>query len=833
MRLLHHDDDDKEFCSWIRTLYDSGMSIPFLAEARGAVRLARRQLLFTTLLVTVLALGIGSSIAMFSILNAVALRPLPYGSPRQLVWLWSIRPDGTRGPFSMQDVADLRERTFGSAGIAAFANWNANLTGVGTPERLQGMRVSANAFSVLQIDAAVGRTFRPEDGADGRVVVLGHGLWSRRFGADRSVVGRTLALNGANYTVAGVLPASFVFPIRDAEIAVPLVEAEVRRTEGDVNFLRLIVRLQPGVTLGRAEQALTTIAGELRRVRPQNTRKAAIRVTPLHEQIVGDYASTLRLLLGAVLLVLLLACVNLASLSLARTATRQRELAVRAALGVSRSRLMAQLLLETMVPVSVAGGLGLLLAAWESHLIVAVAPVGMPRTTDVSLDPRVVAFALGATLVTGIAVGLWPAIRMSRVDPATDLRGLGRSSGASQSVAIRRALVAAEVAISLVLAVATALFVQSLRRVQQIDPGFTTGHALSMRVSLPRERYADRASVVAFQQRLEAGLRALPGVQSVGGTNIIPLSGASATVDAVVDGRAFRQDEVPEAEYRVVSPDYFDAMGIRLLGGRMFTARDRAPSPDVAVINKTLADRMWPGQPAIGGHLRIEPGDRLLDHVVEVVGIVADVKQFGLDGRATMDLYVPFAQMPESNVVWIRNSQFWVIRAAGDPLALAGAARAALTAADPDVPASSVRSLEQAIDGTLAVRRFNAWIVALFGYAALMLTACGIYAVSAQAVSARSRELGIRAALGASPQGLVKMVLRTDFAAVAGGIVVGLIAARAVASAVAGLLFEITPGDPAPYALVAIVLAAVGALSCYVPASRAANSDPLWVLRND
>ncbi len=803
-------------------------------EARAAIRLARRQPLFTSLLVAVLTLGIGSSVAMFSVLNAVALRPLPYGSPQQLVWLWSMRPDGTRGPFSIQDVVDLRDRDFGCSSVGAFANWSANFTGIGTAERFQGMRVSANAFSVLQVNALVGRTFRPGDDRDGRVVVLGHGVWTRRFGADPSLVGRVLTLNGANYTVVGVLPKSFVFPIRDAEIAVPIVEADVRRNEGDWNFLRLIARLKPDVPIGRAEEALTRIAGELRRIRPRtNVRKTAIRLTPLHEQIVGEYASTLRLLLGAVLLVLLLACVNLASLSLARTTARQRELAVRAALGVGRRRLASQLLLETLLPTAVAGAVGLALAAWGARMLVSLAPSAMPRATDVSLDPGVVAFAIAATLVTGVAVGLWPAIRMSRVDPASDLRGLGRSSSSAQSLALGRGLVAAEVAISLVLAVATALFVQSLRRVQQIDPGFATEHVLSMRISLSRERYADRAGVLAFQQRLEARLRALPGVQAVGGTSLIPLSGLSASVDFVVDGRAFRADDVPAAEYRIVSPDYFDAIGIRLLNGRVFTDRDRATSTGVAIVNKTLADRMWPGREALGGRLRIEPGDRLIDRVVEVVGVVADVKHVGLDGAPTLDMYVPFTQLPEPDVVWVRNNQFWVMRTAGNPLAIAAAARAALTDADPDVPAASVRTLEQAIDGTLAVRRFSAWIVALFGYAALALTACGIYAVSAHAVSARSRELGIRAALGAPPQGLVRLVLRTDFLAVVVGIVVGLVGARALAAALGGLLFEIRPGDPGPYVLVTMVLALVGITSCYVPASRAAKSDPLLVLRND
>jgi predicted permease len=804
-----------------------------LPELRGAARLMRRQPLFTTLLIAVLALGIGASVAMFSILDAVALRPLPYGNPGQLMWLFSMRPDGSRGPFTIQDFADLRERDTGAESLGAFAVWSANLTGLGTPERLQGMRTSANAFDVLQTGALVGRTFLPADEQGGRVVILGHGLWTRRFGADKSVVGRALTLNNTTYTVVGVLPASFVFPVREAELAVPIDEAEARRVEGNVGFLRLVARLRPAVTRAQAEQQSTAVARELQRLRPDsNARKSGVQMITLHEQIVGDYAVTLRMLLAAVLLVLLLACVNLASLSLARTAARQRELAVRAALGVGRGRLATQLLLETLLPAVVAGVAGLVLAAWQTRLLLALAPAAMPRAAAASLDGRVVLFAVTVTLATGVAVGIWPALRMSRVDPARDLRGLGRASGGAQSLAVRRGLVAAEVAISLVLAVATALLVQSLRRVQQIDPGFATDRVLSMRVSLSRERYTDRASVLAFQQRLETRLRALPGVDAVGGISLLPLSGMNASVNFVVDGRAFRPADMPEAQYRVVSPGYFDTIGIPLLKGRPFTERDRAGSVDVAVVNKTLADRLFPGRDPVGSRLRIEPGARI-DQMVEIVGVAGDVKHFGLDGAPTLDLYVPFAQLPEPSVVWIRNNQFWVVRTVVDPLSLTAAARAALAAADPDVPAAAVRTLAQAIDGTLAARRFNAWIVALFGYAALALTACGIYAVSAHAVAARSRELGIRAALGAPPRGLVTLVLRTDFAAVVLGIAAGLAGARAAASALQRLLFDVRPGDPGPYVVVTILLAVVGAAACYVPASRAANSDPLGVLRGD
>src|SRR3954468_8276484 len=802
------------------------------SECRAAVRLALRQPLYTALTIGVLSAAIGSSVAMFSILNAVVLRPLPYTRPEELVYLTSVRPDGTRGAFSIQDYVDLRERHFAATAVAAFANWGANATGGAIAERVQGMRVSSNAFGVLGVRAELGRVFEAADEGSTPVVLL-HSLWVRRYGADPAVIGRVLTLNDVNYTIVGVLPPSFVTPIREAELAVPLVEADVRRVEGDVNFLRIIARLASSAAHGRAAAALTAIARQLQALHPQaNLRKADIAIAPLQEQIVGDYRTTLRLLLGAVLLVLLLACVNLASLSLARTSARRRELAVRAALGVSRSRLMLQLLMETLVVAVAAGAAGLLLAAWESGLLVAWAPAAMPRSADVTLDMRVVLFALASTLATALAVGLWPAIRLSRIDAAADGRDLSRTSSDRQSIAVRRGLVAVEVAISVVLAVATALFVQSLRRVQQVDPGFSTSQVLSMRLSLSRDRYPDRASMLVFQERLEARLRELPGVQQVGGASLIPLSGFRATVDFVIDGRPFQQRDVPEAEFRAVSSGLFDTMGIRVVAGRRFDDHDR-PSGAVVIVNSTLVNRFFPGESPVGRRIHVEPGNPQLDHVLEIVGVVADVKHYGLDSPPTFDLYVPFTQFPESGVVWLRNNQFWMLRTDGNPLALAPAARAALASADPDVPASTIRTLEQAIDGSLSVRRFNAWLVALFGYAALALTLCGISAVSAHAVSARSRELAIRAALGAAPRGLVGLVLRTDFAAVAIGLVGGLLAARGTAAGVATLLFDVRPGDPRLYVTVTALIGAVGAAACYVPASRAGRADPSAALRGE
>jgi putative ABC transport system permease protein len=804
----------------------------WLYDARQAIASAWRRPMCSALLVGVLSLGIGAAVAMFSVLNAVVLRPLPYGDPQQLMWLWSIRADGVRTAFALQELVDLRERDVGADGIGAFTPWSANLTGVGSAERLQGMRTSANAFDVLRVQALVGRVFQTGDDADGRSLLLGHGLWVRRFGGDPSIVGRALTLNGVSYTVVGVLPRSFVFPIRNAELAIPIVEAQARRVEGDVSFMRLIARLRPGVTPAQAEGMMTAVAVELRRLRPQSSaRKVAITLTPLHEQIVGDYASTLRLLLTAVALVLLLACVNLASLTLARTAARQRELAVRAALGVGRQRLAVQLLTESLVPAVLAGVIGLTLAALGARALLALAPATMPRAAETSLDWRVVMFAIGVTIVTGVAVGVAPAWHLSRVDPAAGLGGHGRTSGSRRSIAIRRWLVGAEVAISLVLAVATALLLQSFKRVHAVDPGFDTTNVLSMRLSLAHDRYPDRASVLAFQQRLAERLRTLPGVTGVGGVSLLPLSGMRATVDVAADGRPFRADDLPEAEYRVASPGYFATMGIQVLRGRNFEERDVSPGVEVAIVNKTMADRLWPSQNPLGRHIVIEPGTRALQRV-EVVGVVGDVKHYGLDAPPTMDLYVPFAQLPEHNVVWVTNNQFWAIRTTQAPIALATAARAALASADSDVPAADVRTLDQAVDSALAARRFSLWVVAVFGYAALGLTACGIYAVSAHNVAERSLELGIRAALGASPRGLLALVMRTEFVCVIAGIGTGLIAARMAASAMRGMLFAVAASEPGPYIAVSLVLAAVAAAACCVPAARAARTDPRTVMRD-
>ena len=814
----------------------TGMALPpvieFANDLRTAAAGARRQPFFTAFTILVLAFGIGASIAIFSVVDGVLLRQLPYRDPHRLGWLWSLRTDGTRSAFSMQDFVDLRERSTAFDAFAAMGQWSVTFTGDGTPERLQGLRVSPPLFDALGLSPAVGRLLRSGDETAGRVVVITHGLWTRRFGQDPHVLGRTLTLNGAAYEVVGVLPPTFVMPVAVPDVVVPLVEADVRRAEGDTSFLRIVGRLKPGMSAGLAQDQLTRIAVELQKVRPAtNARKAGVIVVSLHDAIVGSNTATLRLLFAAVLIVLLLVAVNLAGLFLARASSRQRELAVRVALGADRVAITRQLVAESVLPAAIAGVLGLIFGQWGARLLLSLAPTALPRAQEVGVNADVALFAFAITVATGVAVGLVPALHSRRLNASDGLRGGGRATDGRQTLAARRALVAVQVAVSLVLLIAIGLLARSLRIVQEVDPGFTPDHALTMRIALPRTRYVDRQQILAFQQRFEQRLRALPGVRGVGGVNVLPLSGAQASVDFTVVGRPIPPDRLPEAEYRMITPDYFTAAGVHLTAGRPFTAHDASPAVDVAIVNQTMVDRLWQGRSPIGERLHIEP-DNPVARIVEVVGVVADVKHFTLENPPTMDLYVPTAQVPQGFMVWLANNQFWVIRTSGDPLAMTEAARAALAETDPDVPAL-VRSFDQAVDRTLAGRRFNLILIALFGYAALVLTACGVYAVSAQGVALRTRELGIRAALGASPFALVRQVMSGDMKVVVIGLTAGLVIARAAAGAAAGLMFGVSATDPATHGLVAVLLGIVAAAACVLPAMRAGRTDPIRILRSD
>jgi putative ABC transport system permease protein len=806
-------------------------------DVRLGLRAWRRQPAFVAAAVFTMALGIGANTAVFSLVRTVLLRPLPFVDPDRLVALHSTGPDRTRQPFSLPDFLDLREQNRTLAGLAGYGAWGANLTGLAEAERLQGMWATPGLSRLLGVQPVLGRLFLPEEELPGgaRVVVLTHGLWQRRFGADQAVLGTTVTLNGEGYTVVGVLPPGFVLPGREAELLVPLiVETDARREVRRAGFLRVLARLGPGVRREQAEAELTAIAGRLRTAHPDtNATRTGVAVLPLHEEVVGNVRLMLAVVQGAVALVLLVACANLASLLLARAATRQREIAVRVALGAGRRRLVRQLLTESVLLAAAGGLLGLLFAQAAIQAFLALGPTDLPRAKGIRLDGGVLAFTAALTVVAGVGFGLVPALQASRGDQQESLAGGGRGSAGSRGrTRARRALVLAEVALSLVLLAGAGLLVKSFRRLLAVDPGYRTSQLLSLRVSLPKARYAQRESLATFHDRLAARLRALPGVKAAGAASVAPLTPWRATVNFTVEGQPPPAPEnVPLANYRAVDEQYFAAMEIPVLRGRAFAAADTPAGRPVAIVNRTLAERYWPGADPVGARLVVddEPGRR----TVEVIGVVRDVKHYGLDDTPSLDVYVPYVQAPQSVAVWLANSTSWVLRTSVDPAALASGVRQEVRAVDAEVAATSIQGMDEALAGTVAPRRFNVLLLEAFALGALLLAACGIYAVTAYLAAQRTRELGIRLALGARRAQILSLVLAQGLAPVAGGLALGLFAALALARIVEGLLYGVTARDPAIFVLAPLLLATAAAGACALPALRATRIDPVRALRVD
>ncbi|HWO03016.1 MAG TPA: ABC transporter permease, partial [Blastocatellia bacterium] len=595
---------------------------------------------FTAVALLTLALGIGANTAIFSVVNAVLLRSLPFQQPDQLLWIWSVRTDRDKAFFSIPDFIDYRDRNQTLDQISAMAYWGANLTGAGDPERLQGVRMSAHAFEMLGANASLGRALIPDDDnpASQRVVVLTDGLWQRRFGADTSLIGKTVALNGDSYTVVGVLPPDFVFPWLDTEMVVPLkIDVDPRRSDRDTNFLRAFARLKPGVTREQAQADLASIAGKLQQEYPEaNAKKIAPRALTLREEIVGDYRKALVLLLCAVGLVLLIACSNIANMLLARASARHKEMALRRALGASGGRIVRQLLTESVILACIGGGLGLILAAWGVDLLLKLSPTNLPRAQAAGIDGLVLVFTTVLSLAVGLIFGLAPALLASRVDLNAELKAGGRGTSSPHRNRVRSLLVVSEVALAVVLAVGAGLFIKSFAKLQRISAGFDTGNLLLARLSLPQTKYSNLDSVLTFYEQVSERLKTLPGVESVGAANVLPLSGLFVRTDFTIAGRApLSSTDAPAAQNRWVSPGYFDAMRIPILRGRDFTDQDNTRGLGVTVIDETLARRHFPNENPIGAHLRFFERD------FEVVGVVGAVKHNGLDDEPTPTLYGP------------------------------------------------------------------------------------------------------------------------------------------------------------------------------------------------
>ena len=806
-------------------------------ELWHAFRALRAHLPFATAAVLITTLAIGANIAVFSLVNAVLVSPLPFPDSSRLVEVNGRRPDVERDPISLPDYLDLGDgnRTFEH--FAATFQWSANVTG-GQAERLQGMRASANFFTMLGTPAALGRTLVPDDeqGAGRRVVVLSYGLWKRRFGSSPSIVGSALILNGDSYTIVGVLPRTFITPVRDAELVAPFpTDSDPRRNARDAGFLRVVGRLRPGVTIEQATQDLDAIVARLRSEYPAtNAAHAGTHIIEWHSALVARARPILVLLQAAVVLVLAVACANLANLFLVSALGREREFAVRSALGASRARLVREVLIESGV-IATAGCVGgLLFGAMTRRVLLVLAPGDLLAVSNnAAIDARVVLFAIGAAGIATLAFAAFPAWRLATGALGSQLRDGSRSTGSAGRTA-RRWLIGLEVALASALVTLTVLLSQSFARLQAVDPGFRPDHLLTVRLSLPRGRYHVRTDVVQFTDTVRSRLSAIPGVIQASAANVVPLNGYRATADVwPADRPQPPTGQRPEAHYRMIAPSYFTTFGVPLLQGRALDERDTSTSEPVVLVNQTVAKRYWNGRSPVGEYLLLwDAGDSTVRRA-RIIGLTGDVKHFGLETESTADVYVAIPQVPEATMQWLTNNLYVGVRTSVDPLLLREAVRKEIRNVDRDVPASMMRTMDEMMELAVAPRRLNLWLVRVFGMGALLLAAAGIYAVTAFSVSTRTREIGIRSALGARPAQNFGIVVGDIAKPLVAGLAAGVLLSVAGAPALATLLFAVNPIAPGTMTAVTTVLFVIGISAAIVGAWRLKSIDPIIALRAD
>ena len=811
-----------------------------VADLTGDVRYALRSLRqhpgFTAVVLATLALGIGANAAIFSVVNAVLLRPLPYEGADRIAVIWGDlhRPGVNEIPASAGEYADYRDRSRAFEHIAAYDTAGVNLTGSGEPEQIDGAIATASLFPLLGATAAVGRTFTPAEEQAGRndVAVVSHGLWTRRFKASRSIVGQVVAIDGRPTEIVGVMPASFEFPDSAVDIWKPLLldaDALSSDNRGSHGYTAL-ARMRPGVTLEQAQADLAGVTATFKAEYPGNYRTGfTATLRPLQDDIVGDTARPLLILLGAVGLVLLIACANVSNLLLARAASRRKEIALRTALGASRGRLVRQLMTESVLIALAGGVLGLVVASWSMDLLIGLAPDTIPRLREVALDRRVVAFTALVSLATGVLFGIVPALRASGAALNEVLKDGGRSGESTMHGRAGRLLVVSEVALSLVLLIGAGLLVHSFARVQDVEPGFDARSMLTLRLALPESRYTTFEQGDRFFDSLFAALRARPGVEAVAAANALPFSGGGGSRTFHIEGREpKRPEDQPEEQVRIVTDGYFQAMRIPIVKGREFSDRDRLSAPRVAVVNEALARKHWPGETAIGRRVSFSRNE---PHWYEIVGVVANIKHRGLDAADQPELYVPYRQPLFSN--WTVRPMQVVVRTTGDPVIAASTVRQDVARIDAEQPISDVRTMDDRIGRSLAARRFNMILLAVFASLALTLAGIGIYGIVAYAVTERTHEIGVRLALGAQRRDVMAMIVAQGMAMAAAGVAVGVVSALLLTRLMTSLLFGVSAADPVTFAAIPLLLAAVAFVACYVPARRGTRVDPLVALRTE
>jgi putative ABC transport system permease protein len=813
-----------------------------IQDVRYSIRQLARSPGFTAVAVLTLALGLGANTAIFSVVHAVLLQPLPYPDAERLAMVWVSNPgEGIdKDVASFPLFADWRQQAKSFEQVVAYAARGFTLTGHGEPEQLRGAAVAAGFFPMLGVPAALGRVLLDEENLPGheKVVVLGHGLWQRRFAGDPAVVGQTVALNGARYTVVGVMPRGFAFP-EPAELWTPM--APVGQFEALVAsrgslWLSVTGRLKPGVSWAAAQAEMDTVAAAINQAYPDQSHYG-VKLQPLHEAVSGDVRPALFLMLGAVGLVLLIACANVANLLLARASSRRREIAIRAALGASRGRVVRQLLTESSLLGVAGGALGLLLASFGVEAFVAANPRALPRLETVHVDGTILFFALTASLLTGLVFGLVPAIQTFREGVSDHLGEATRgSSEGGRGHRLRSAFVVAETAVALMLLVGAGLVVRSFVRILNLDPGLDASQVMTLHLVLPETRYAEADRVHAFYDRVLTDLRALPGVRSAGGASSLLLDRLPNSGTMRVQGVPAPPPGTPEEPVTTdsVTTGFFETLHVPLERGRLFEARDAHPAeelragpvPSVVVVNEALVRRFFPGQDPLGRRITFGNPANPKVNWSEIVGVVGDMRRSGLDKEPRAEAYAFEGQVPD-------NGLYLALRADGDLFAVARAAQKAVWAIDPDQPIASMRPLEDMLRATVAARRLSTGLLAAFGALALLLAALGIYGVMAFSAASRTRELGIRLALGAQPRDVLRLILEDGARLSALGVGLGVLGALAASRAVSSLLFGISPSDPLTLALVVALLGSVSLLACYIPARRATRVDPVVALRQE
>jgi putative ABC transport system permease protein len=812
----------------------------FFRDLRYSARMLMRSPAFTFVAILSIALGIGANTAVFSVINAVLLKSLPFKDPNSLVLLWGDSPASSnlrgRNQVSATDVADYRKQATVFEEVAPYAGWFPLMSGDGNQiaaERVAAIQVGDGFFKVMKGEPILGRVFTPEEQQDGqdRVIVLGHALWQNRFGSDAAIVGKTIQLNSRPYIVVGVmgpdfhpLPTTLVSP--EGQFYRPVAEA-YDESQRDARHLRAIARLKPGVTIAQAQAEIRMIAQRLEQEHPVTNKGQGANVVSIKDDTIGGVQRILLMVFGAVFFVLLVACANVANLLLARSSARYKEITIRAAIGAGRWRLIRQLLTESLLLAICGGSLGLLIAIWGTGVIEQLGARINPMFSDIRIDSLTLAFTVGLSIITALVFGLAPALQMSKPNLTESLKEGGRGGASPSRNRLRGALVVAEIAMTLILLVGAGLLLRTVTRITRVDKGFNSENVLAMNIGLPAAKYPKPENYISFYQQVTERIASVPGVKAAGITSVLPLS-------SNFDGRGLAVEDFPKprgeelsVDLYVATPGYLKAMEIGLAKGRPITEMDTKDSALIALINKTMAHDLWPNQDPIGKRVRFAGGDDSNTQPWRtIVGVVNDVSQYALDQKPPMQLYLPHAQFPTSvNTI--------VVKTEADPLGVVGAVRNEILAVDRDQAVFQITTLEQLLGESILVRRFFMLLLSVFAGLALILAAVGIYGVMSYAVTQRTQEIGIRMALGARPGDVLRLIVKNGLVLAAIGIGVGLVAAVGLTRLMEKLLYGVSATDATTFAGVSLALIAVVLLACYLPARRATKVDPLVALRSE